>query len=163
MANVETGERQEDLDEWFELFSGLPLQHSEREARLISFCEKNKVSIMSAMPWVASEFAEHGGFAGLFHFIHCHGGRKIYMPKEAERFYEMYGINIPENNYKRIYKKVDSSGYLDAPSNWGVFISIRRAAMQVAMKGDISAKLLTQTFGITMRSIRMIRSRNTFL
>ncbi|MBU9868249.1 hypothetical protein J1791_23725, partial [Rahnella aceris] len=89
MANVETEERQENLEEWFELFSGLPLRHSEREARLISFCEKNSVCIMSVMPWIASEFAEHGGFAGLFHFIHLHGGRKIYMPKEAEKFYQI--------------------------------------------------------------------------
>ncbi|GAB2950993.1 hypothetical protein [Hafnia psychrotolerans] len=163
MANVETNNRQENLDEWFELFSGLPQRHSEREIRLIKFCEKNKVSIMSAMPWLASEFAEHGGFSGLFHFIHCHGGRKIYMPKEAVKFLEIYEINIPQHKYKRIYKKVDSSGYLDAPSNWGVFIAIRRAAMQVAMKEDVPAKLLTQTFGITMRSIRLIKSRNAFL
>ncbi|MCR8998764.1 hypothetical protein [Rahnella perminowiae] len=146
MANVETEERQENLEEWFELFSGLPLRHSEREARLINFCEKNRVSIMSVMPWIASEFAEHGGFSGLFHFIHLHGGRKIYMPKEAEKFHQIYGINIPQNKYNRIYKKIDSSGYLDTPSNWGVFIAIRRAAMQVAMKEDIPAKLLTQNY-----------------
>ncbi|ADW72236.1 hypothetical protein Rahaq_0609 [Rahnella aceris] len=85
------------------------------------------------------------------------------MPKEAEKFYQIYGINIPQNKYNRIYKKIDSSGYLDTPSNWGVFIAIRRAAMQVAMKEDIPAKLLTQTFGITMRSIRLIKSRNACL
>ncbi|MGC6388035.1 hypothetical protein ACMV8I_10250 [Ewingella sp. S1.OA.A_B6] len=160
MANVETGERQENLEEWFELFSGLPIQHSEREVRLISFCERYKTNILSAMPWVASEFAEHCGFSGLFDFIHHHGGRKIYLPKESDKFLNIYGIAIPENSYKKIYKKTHSSGYLDMPSNWGVFIAIRRAAMQLAMKEDIPARLLTQTFGITMRSIRLIKSRN---
>ena len=94
----------------------------------------------------------------LFKFL-----RNNYTIEKIQDILELYEINIPQHKYKRIYKKVDSSGYLDAPSNWGVFIAIRRAAMQVAMKEDVPAKLLTQTFGITMRSIRLIKSRNAFL
>lgn len=161
MGDLKKGEQQESLDEWFELFSGLPLQHSEKESRLIHFCERHKMNILSAMPWVASELAEHCGFTCLFNLIHLHGGQKIYLPKEVTRFCQIYNLTISAHSYQKLYKKIDSSGYLDTPSTWGVFIAIRRAAMQVAMKEEIPQKLLTQTFGITMRSIRLIKSRNT--
>ncbi|WP_431224953.1 hypothetical protein ACQ86O_09050 [Serratia sp. L9] len=149
------------LDECLELFSGLPLESSQRESHLISFCERYKTNILSVMPWVASEFAAYCGFEVLFRILHSHGGRKIYLPKELDKFSCLYGVNIPQHSYLKLYKKADSSGYLDIPSTWGVFIAIRRAALQIAMKEDIPAKLLTQTFGITMRNIRLIKSRNS--
>ncbi len=161
MHHLATEKRQDNLDECLELFSGLPLENSERESHLIGFCERYKTNILSAMPWVASEFAAYCGFEILFKILHSHGGRKIYLPKELNKFSHLYGVNIPQHSYLKLYKKADSSGYLDIPSTWGVFIAIRRAAMQIAMKEDVPAKRLTQTFGITMRNIRLIKSRNS--
>ncbi|TQI82339.1 hypothetical protein FHU10_2692 [Serratia fonticola] len=163
MYHLAMEERQDNLDECLELFSGLPLQNSERELRLVTFCERYKTNILSVMPWVASEFAAYSGFENLFKLLHSYGGRKIYLPKELSKFCHLYGVDIPQHSYHKLYKKADSSGYLDVPSTWGVFIAIRRAAMQIAMKENIPAKLLTQTFGVTMRNIRLIKSRNSCL
>lgn len=161
MHNLAMEEGQDNLDECLVLFSGLPLQHSERELRLIRFCERYKTNILSVMPWVASEFAAYCGFESLFKILHSYGGRKIYLPKEIGKFCHLYGIDIPQHSYLKLYKKADSSGYLDIPSAWGIFIAIRRAAIQIAMKEDVPSKLLTQAFGITMRNIRLMKSRNS--
>ncbi|MFI8417204.1 hypothetical protein ACQKDS_12245 [Serratia sp. NPDC078593] len=147
------------MDEWEELFSGLPVRHSERESKLIEFCEKYRVNILSAMPWVASEIAAQSGFSDLFNLVYCFGGRKIHMPPERKEFYKIYNISMTEHSYQRLYKKSDVSGYLELPSAWGVFMAIRRAAMQLAMKEDVPTMFLTKTFGVTMRNIRLIKAK----
>ncbi|SFU15930.1 hypothetical protein SAMN05192562_10783 [Kosakonia arachidis] len=145
------------------LFSGLPAISSENEKELVQFCEKHKEHVLSAMPWAASEIAGTCGFKSLFQLISHHGGRKIYIPKDASKFYKLYEVEIPKKQYSRLCKYADSAGNIEMPSAWGVFVAIRRAAMQIAMQDQVSPKYLVKTFGVTMRSIRLIKSRNTYM
>lgn len=140
------------------LFSGLPVMSSEKERELLQFCEDHQSYVLASMPWVASEIAGVCDFPTLFSLIYRQGGRKIYMPKDPRRFTELYDVNITVDDYCKIMKHVDSSGYIELPSAWGVFIAIRRAAMQIAMKENISSIDLTRTFGVSMRNVRMMRS-----
>lgn len=140
------------------LFSGLPAMRSDNETELVRFCELHQRYVLASMPWAASEIAGVYGFATLFHLMYRHGGRKIYMPKDATRFGQLYGVNITEFDYQKLAKRADTSGHIELPSAWGVFIAIRRAAMQMAMRENVPSQELTRTFGVSMRNIRMIRS-----
>ncbi|AEW75286.1 hypothetical protein EcWSU1_03858 [Enterobacter ludwigii] len=140
------------------IFSGLPAMSTENEKELIQFCESYPHYVLSAMPWAAAEIAGVCGFPTLFHMIYDFGGRKIYLPKKQERFKKLYDIDISVEQYNRLLKRVDSAGNIELPSAWGVFIAIRRAAMQMAMRDNVSSTELTRTFGVSMRNIRMIRS-----
>ncbi|WP_330984954.1 MULTISPECIES: hypothetical protein [Enterobacterales] len=140
------------------IFSGLPAISSETEKELIEFCESYQQYVLSAMPWVAAEIAGLCGFATLFRLMDRHGGRKLYLPKEVSRFIRLYGVEMSREQYQRLLKRVDSSGNIELPSAWGVFISIRRAAMQMAMRENVPSMDLTRAFGVSMRNIRMIRS-----
>lgn len=140
------------------IFSGLPAMSSENERELIQFCERYPLSVLSAMPWAAAEIAGVCGFSTLFHLMYRYGGRKLYLPKKNERFNKLYNVEIEGDQYQRLLKRVDSAGNIELPSAWGVFIAIRRAAMQMAMRDNVPSMELTRTFGVSMRNIRMIRS-----
>lgn len=140
------------------LFSGLPIIRSENEKELVLFCESNQRCVLASMPWAASEIAGICGFSTLFHLMYRHGGRKIYMPKDALRFAQLYAVDINDADYKKLARRADTSGHIELPSAWGVFIAIRRAAMQMAMRENVPSQELTRTFGVSMRNIRMIRS-----
>jgi hypothetical protein len=140
------------------IFSGLPAMSSESEKELIQFCERYPHAVLSAMPWAAAEIAGVCGFSTLFYLIYRYGGRKIYLPKKQDRFMKLYDIDISAEQYYRLAKRVDSAGNIELPSAWGVFIAIRRAAMQMAMRDNVPSMELTRTFGVSMRNIRMIRS-----
>lgn len=145
------------------LFSGLPAISSENERELVQFCERHKEQVLSTMPWAAAEIAGICGFESLFLLISHHGGRKIYIPKDASKFFKLYEIEIPQKYYTRLCRYADSAGNIEMPSAWGVFVAIRRAAMQIAMHDQVSPKSLVKTFGVTMRSIRLIKSRNSYM
>lgn len=146
-------------DDYSNIFSGLPEVNSNGERELIDFCNRHKENVLAAMPWVASEIADACGFESLFCLIRHYGGRKIYLPRLTDKFREKYAIAILPKHYDRLCKSAGATGNIDIPSAWGVFVSIRRAAMQTALQKQVPPTLLVQTFGVTMRSIRNLKSK----
>ena len=139
------------------LFYGLPLINSEGEKKLLEFCDRNRISVLSTMSFIASEIAGNCGFNTLFYLIHNCGGRKIYFPKDFSRFNEIYGVNIPCSIYEKIIYQIDVSRGIDLPSAWGVFMSIRRAAIQIALNEKMPFSEVAKNFGISVRGVRMFR------
>lgn len=126
---------------------------------LIDYCNENRCRVLSFIPCLAAEIAGQCGFITMFELIINYGGKKVYLPDKATQFNEKYALSVTSEQYNKIKKIARSTGQLDIPSSWGVFLSIRRSAIHDAIKNKWDIDDITKKFGITERQISNIVKR----
>ena len=142
-----------------QVFTGVPEAGSADRKRLIDFCRQHQSRILSAIPWVAAEIADHAGFDVLFEVLRHHGGMTCYVPHDIQRCRNKFGIDLPEKLHDRFIVLSDSNGCVNVPSAWGVFLAIRRVAICLALEDGIPNKDIARCFGVTDRFLRSLRSQ----
>jgi len=139
------------------LFTGLPTLGSKEHSKMISFCEENRVQVLSTLPWAAAEIAGIDGFETMMEIIHKVGGRRLYLYNNVHRLNEKLNVSISINLYQRLSSHLSTDRFLDIPSTWGIFIALRRAAIQRALMRGAPNKDIVALFGVTERSLRKQR------
>lgn len=121
------------------------------------FCNENRIFVLASLPVVMSELAGLCGFDVMFKLVNHSGGKKIYLPKSLDGFERNYGICIPENSYHYWRRLSKLNGQIEVPSKWGIFLSLRRTAIYIALREGISNDELILSFGITQRQLRNLK------
>lgn len=138
---------------WCDLFDGSIIDSQS----CINFCDQNKIQVLASLPLIASELAGLCGFGTMFSLISAYGGRKIYLPKSAHGFTHSTGLVIPDVEYIYWRRLAKLNGQMEIPSKWGIFLSLRRAAIYLSIKERSDKEQLIVSFGITQRQIRNLK------
>lgn len=143
---------------WSELFDGSVIDSQS----CINFCDEHKIQVLASLPMVASELAGLCGFPTMFQLINHQGGRKIYLPKSADSFAHTMGVVIPVKEYLLWRRLAKLNGQMEIPSKWGIFLSLRRAAIYLSIKEGSDKEQLIVAFGITQRQIRNLKVKSDY-
>lgn len=140
---------------WREIFDGSAVN----SLQCVTFCHENKSVVLACLPVVLSELAGVSDFSNMFKLVDKYGGRKIYLPKNAEGFFRLCNVYLEENNYQHWRRLAKLNGQIEVSSKWGVFLALRRAAIHLALKDGINNEDIISSFGITQRQLRTLRGR----
>lgn len=144
---------------WSTLFSGLPEAGSPASESLLAFLHENSSATLAALPWVAAEIAGHEGFEAMLSFVRARGGQRLYVASDTRRCEDALTIPIRAVTHRRVLNGAGSTGLIDAPSGWGVFLALRRVAIEDALKRGATEAVVARAFGVTTRALRKARSR----
>ncbi|WP_369790564.1 hypothetical protein [Rouxiella sp. WC2420] len=143
---------------WCDLFDGSIIESQS----CLRFCDENKIQVLASLPNIASELAGLCGFSTMFVLIKTFGGRKIYLPKTALHFAKSTGMVIPDDEYLLWRRLAKVNGQMEIPSKWGIFLSLRRAAIYLSIKEGSDREKLIVSFGITQRQIRNLKIKSNY-
>ncbi|KLJ01917.1 hypothetical protein [Luteimonas sp. FCS-9] len=136
------------------LIGGASIFMGESRHMCVCFCEQNKTFVVEALPASLAEIGAIGGFDLVIDLVNAYGGKRIYLPTRATRFFDMTGLDVPPTVYEHWRDIADVNGQLDIPSSWGLFLSLRRAAIRVAIARKWPPELLQATFGVSRRQLK---------
>ncbi|MEO3430485.1 hypothetical protein AAFN88_16625 [Pelagibius sp. CAU 1746] len=139
-----------------ELFECIPPPESAAFAHLVRFCEQNRPLVLASLPFFAAEMAHSNGFADMLRLIRKAGGTKVYISHDRLKFNSRFSLKLTEQQHDRLVLHSDSSGLIDLPSSWGIFVSIRRAAIIAALKSRHPRGEIVRRFGVTDRYLRKL-------
>ena len=137
-------------------FKGLPVYNPDAMEQIINCCKEIEIKVLSSLPYIACEIIDILGFESGFTYIYKHGGKKIHMPKCRQRLPIEVKNETSDILFKRLEKLIDSSGYIEIPSPWGVYSSLRKVFIEECIKSN-DANTLQQNFGLTVKSIYNIK------
>jgi len=138
------------------LFECIPPPGSAGFAELVGFCEQHRSLVLASLPFVAAEMAHSNGFAEMLKVIRRAGGTKVYISHDRRKFNSRFHLSLDEKQHDRLVLQSDSSGLVDLPSSWGIFVSIRRAAIIAALKNRHPRDEIVRRFGVTNRYLRKL-------
>lgn len=138
---------------WREMFDGSVMKSSS----CIDFCRENETIVLACLPVILSELAGLSDFNEVFKLVDKCGGRKIYLPKSAKDFSTISGVDLDESTYQHWRRLARINGQIEISSKWGVFLSLRRAAIHQALQAGIQDEDIILDFGITQRQLRSLR------
>ncbi len=124
---------------------------------LVTFCNDHKYRVLSCLPNAAGVIASEQGFESMFTFIKKHGGKKVYIPVKKDKFNFKYKCSFEKKHFDYLYSFTDSRGFVDMPSVWGVYTSVRRAAILEDIFSGKSNNYIAKRFGVTDRGIRKMK------
>ncbi|NIE85207.1 MULTISPECIES: hypothetical protein [unclassified Burkholderia] len=139
------------------LFSAEALLRTEMRDSLAIFCETHQDVVLPHLPGVLEPLARACAFEEIFELVMRLGGRRVYLPIDVARFAQQTTVHIPADAYRCWRLHADVSGQIDVPSAWGVYLSIRRAALAYALSRSWSRDLLQSTFGLSRTQLRAYR------
>lgn len=139
-----------------DLFSALPLKGSARFLNLVGFCERNHQRLLAGLPSIAAEIGGNDGFAVMLSFISRWSGTRFYVPRGHAQFIAKAMEPISPRTHRYFLRSSNPSALLDIPSAWGVFLAIRRIAIEAALADCDDHALVARRFGVTMRSLRKL-------
>lgn len=87
-------------------------------------------------------------------FIREFSGARLHVSANHARFRERLGIDISTSSHRRILIGAGHSQIVDVPSAWGVFLTLRRVAIQSALKEGAEVRQIARKFGVSERSLR---------
>ncbi len=137
-----------------DLWGGVPPSTSPLFSELVRFCQTQSSVVWTTLPWLAAELSYTSGFDTMLSFVKRESGASVYIPQKLERFNERHGLSLTEREHERLLRKVDCRGTLPVPSAWGVFLAIRRAALQIAIDSREKDREIARTFGATIRYVK---------
>ncbi|MDC7807114.1 hypothetical protein PQS31_09805 [Luteimonas sp BLCC-B24] len=140
------------------LIGGASIFQGESRHMCVSFCEQNKAFVVEALPASLAEIGAIGGFELIIDLVNSYGGKRLYLPTRAARFFDMTGLDVPSVVYQHWRDIADVNGQLDIPSSWGLFLSLRRAAIRVAVARKWPPEMLHATFGVSRRQLKAYRN-----
>lgn len=139
-----------------EMFECIPRPQSAAFAELVGFCEQHRSLVLASLPFFAAELAHSNGFAEMLKLIRAAGGTKVYISHDHVKFNARFSLALTESQHDRLVLQSDSSGLIDLPSSWGIFVSIRRAAIIAALKNRHPRDEIVRRFGVTDRYLRKL-------
>ncbi len=140
------------------IFCGFIFVDHKNFNELIDFCDSHEHRVISCLPNAAGILASNSGFKVMFEFVKKHGSKKIYIPASKEKFNTKYDLDFDARHFTNLYSYIDSRGFIDMSSVWGVYTAVRRAAMLEDILRGKSNEDIINRFGITDRGIRKIKS-----
>ena len=81
------------------------------------------------------------------------------MPKLRDKLPEELRNDVSEHLFNRLEKLTDNSGYIEFPSPWGVFSTLRKVIIEKHIKENSNNSALQRNFGITIKSIYNAKKR----
>ena len=136
------------------LFSGLPAEGTPACSDLLAFLAAHRPAVLAALPWAAAEIAGNDGFEAMLGFVRRHGGSRLYIPHEWRRFTLRVGLPLSETTHRRLLKGAGPAALVETPSAWGVFLVLRRVAIEAALRDGVPRRIIAHRFGVTARSLR---------
>lgn len=155
---INTGERTEEQLLLGQIFGAQALLRGEMRAALTRFCEAHHETVLLYLPAVLEPLARTSGWNLVLDLVARLGGRRIYLPTDANRFARQTTIQVAPDHYQLWRLQADGSGQIDVPSAWGVYLSVRRAALSYAVSDSWAPAILQSTFGLSRTQLRTYRS-----
>lgn len=150
---------------YYSLLVGMHLPRSSEGRQVIQFCKDYRVQVLAHMTTVVSEIADDQGYETLFQFVRGHGGRKIYVCHDHPKFNNKYDLDISLRAHDTLVRFSDTKGFVEIPSIIGLFMSLRRVAIQETLKAGQDLDDTRQKFGATDRhlrdTVRLLNKRET--
>lgn len=137
-------------------FRGLPLANTEAHQQLVTFYHNHTEASLAAMPTIASELAAIIGFERMLDFFRNNHNAKVHV-KHGCKFFSEIQINQDNAACERIINIADGDGYLYLPSASGIYSSVKRAAVQVAMRSEVNRRDIVRFFGLSNRHVRKMK------
>lgn len=137
-----------------QLFQGLPSEKSADFVELCAFCSMHRANVLASLPWLAADIAGLDGFPLMFKFVTNFSGARLHVSTDPKKFKKTVGIDISDRTHRRILLGAGSSQIIDVPSAWGIFISLRRVAIQSMIQGGAEPREVARRFGVSERSLR---------
>jgi len=141
------------------VFTGIPRPDSPDFRELVAFCESNRGQILAALPWVAGELAEAVGFAAMLELVRRRSGRVVYVPSDPAQFARTLGLPLSDRAHDRLRRWATERNTVELPSAWGVFLALRRVAVEQAVSTGSPDQEVSARFGATTRYLRKLRQR----
>jgi hypothetical protein len=139
------------------LLGGAALLAGNSRQMCLDFCRQNRDLVTSCLPGSLMQIADVRDFTLVLDLVTAHGGRRLYLPTRAQRFFVQTGLLVPEGIYGKWRSLADVNGQIDIPSIWGLFLALRRAAIRLALGREWSPEALHATFGVSRRQLKAYR------
>ena len=136
------------------LFSGLPAEGTTGFTDLLAFLSAHRSAVLAALPWVAAEIAGNDGFEAMLGFVRRHGGSRLYIPHELRRFTLRVGLPVSATTHRSLLKGAGPAALVETPSAWGIFLVMRRVAIEAALREGLPHRVIAHRYGVTGRSLR---------
>ena len=150
---------------YYSLLVGMHVPRSSEGRQVIQFCKDYSVQVLAQMTTVVSEIADDQGYEALFHFVRGQGGRKIYVCHDHPKFNDKYDLDISLRAHDTLVRFSDTKGFVEIPSIIGLFMSLRRVAIQETLKAGQNLDDIRQRFGATDRhlrdTVRLLKKRDS--
>ncbi|MCL6309713.1 hypothetical protein QQL38_25050 [Pseudomonas syringae] len=144
-------------DCFFYLLGGAALLAGTSRQMCLDFCRQNRDLVTSCLPGSLMQIAQASDFILVLDLVTAHGGRRLYLPTRAQRFFTQTGLLVPEPTYMQWRSLADVNGQIDIPSIWGLFLALRRAAIRLALGRNWTPEALHATFGVSRRQLKAYR------
>lgn len=136
-----------------DLFRGLPNPADPSFAEIVSFSEENASKVLPHMPAFTSLIATEVSFRDAYSISYELSGKRIYLPKTADRFASKIGCAIDAKTYERILDIACAEPHVEVPSSWGIFSIIRKIAIIEYLEQTQSKTQAQIEFGANRRFI----------
>ncbi len=137
-----------------DLWGGMPPSEAPQFEDLVRFCDDNETAVWTTLPWLAAELSSMCGFDAMLRFVQRESGAPIYVPSDLSRLNERHGLDLSPRDHERLMRHVDCRGVLSVPSACGVFLAIRRAALQIAITNGEPDREIARQFGASIRYVK---------
>lgn len=135
-------------------FAGLPEPDSPEFESLRRFCEEHRIQVLGSLPRIAAEIAGTAGFGAMLRLVHCHGGRRLYLPRGRAACSARMGLSLDPPTHRQLLDQASAAGTIEIPSAWGVFVCLRRVGIRAAIRRGRSLREVAHDFGVTERHLR---------
>ena len=136
------------------LFSGLPAEGTTGFTDLLAFLSAHRSTVLAALPWVAAEIAGNDGFEAMLGFVRRHGGSRLYISHELRRFVLRIGLPMSATTHRSLLRGAGPAALVETPSAWGIFLVLRRVAIEAALREGLPHRVIAHRYGVTGRSLR---------
>lgn len=99
------------------------------------------------------------GFEVMLRFVQRASGAPVYVPNDLERLNQRYSLDLSPSDHQRLIGHVDCRGAVSTPSAYGVFLAIRRAALQIAITSGEPDREIARRFGASIRYVKQEKSK----
>lgn len=111
--------------------------------------------MLAALPWLAAEVAGNDGFDVMLRLVRAEGGTRLYVPKAYPRFADRHP-GLCALTHARLLAQANAAGAVETPSAWGVFLALRRVAVETALASGQHHAVVARGFGVSERSLRRL-------
>lgn len=136
-----------------DLFRGLPNPADPSFAEIVNFSERRASKILAHMPAFTSLIASEVSFRDAYTISYQLSGKRIYLPKNADRFAAKIQCDIGAEIYERILDIACAEPHIEVPSSWGIFSIIRKIAIIEYLEQTQSKTQAQIEFGANRRFI----------
>ncbi len=143
-------------DEYLQVFRGLPAAHSKAYQHLVAFYSKYPEATLAALPAIASELSEAIGFSSMLDFFQQNHAAKAHVQPGCS-FFTRLKLETSPVACNHILQISDNDNYVYLPSGSGIYMALKRAAVQLAVKHNINSREIIAFFGISNRHLRNIK------